>query len=49
MELYVPQEIAAAIIEIAHSFRIDAKIIGHCESSESGKLTIKSPYGTFEY
>ena len=49
MELYVPQEIAAAIIEVAHSFRIDAKIIGHCESSESGKLTIKSTHGTFEY
>lgn len=49
MELYVPEQIANAIIEIASSFRIDAKIIGHCEASESGKLTIKSTHGTYEY
>ena len=49
MELYVNQEIAADIIKISESFNIPAQIIGRVEASEDKKLTIKSPYGTFEY
>jgi phosphoribosylformylglycinamidine cyclo-ligase len=49
MELYVNQEIAAEIIKISESFNIPAQIIGRVEASEDKKLTIKSPYGTFEY
>ena len=49
MELYVPQEIAAAIIEISESFGVEAKVIGRVESSEAKKLTIASELGTFEY
>ncbi|MNF14298.1 hypothetical protein D3C80_2164630 [compost metagenome] len=49
MELYVPQEIAASIIEISKSFNIDAKIIGHVEKGEQKQVTIESEKGTFVY
>lgn len=49
MELYVTPEIAAEIIAVSKSFNVNAKIIGRVEASETKKLTIKSPYGTFEY
>ncbi len=49
MEIYCPQEVAAGIIDISKSFGIDAQIVGRVEASESKKLTIESPYGTFYY
>lgn len=49
MELYVKPEIANEIIEISNSFNVEAKIIGHVESAETKKLTIKSEFGLFEY
>jgi len=49
MELYVPAEIAADIIQISKSFDVDAQIIGRVETSENKKLTITSPHGEFEY
>lgn len=49
MEIYVPQEIANDIIAISKSFNIDAQIVGRVEANEGKKLTINSPYGTFEY
>jgi phosphoribosylformylglycinamidine cyclo-ligase len=49
MEFYLPEAHAAEIIEIAQSFNIDAQIIGRVEKNEGKKLTIESPYGTFEY
>lgn len=49
MELYVPAEIAQEIIEISKSFNIDAQIVGRVEGNVGKKLTIQSPYGTFEY
>lgn len=49
MELYVPQSIAASIIEISKSFNVDAQIVGRVEASENKKLTISSEYGTFTY
>ncbi len=49
MELYVPKEIANAIISISESFGIEAKIIGHVEQALSKKVTIKSEKGIFEY
>ncbi len=49
MELYVPQAIANSIIEISKSFNIDAQIVGRVEANEGKKLTIRSPYGEFEY
>jgi phosphoribosylformylglycinamidine cyclo-ligase len=49
MELYVPEEIATAIIEIAESFNIDAQIVGRVESGSKKQVTIESEKGTFKY
>lgn len=49
MEIYVPQELASAIIAISKSFNVEAQIVGRVEASETKKLTIKSEFGTFEY
>lgn len=49
MEVYVKQELAQDIIDISKSFNVDAQIVGRVEASEAKKLTITSPYGTFEY
>ena len=49
MEVYVSQEIADIIIEISKSFNVDARIVGRVEESNRKRLTIKSPYGEFEY
>lgn len=49
MELYVPENIAQGIIEIAKSFNIDAQVIGRVEAAPAKKVTVKSEYGTFVY
>jgi len=49
LELYVPESIAAELIAISESFGVAAQIVGRVEASTSKKLTIQSPYGTFEY
>jgi phosphoribosylformylglycinamidine cyclo-ligase len=49
MELYVQPEIADTVIAIAKRFGIEAQQIGRVEASETKKLTIQSPYGTFHY
>lgn len=49
MEIYVSPEDAQAVIDVAQSYGIDARIVGRVEDAEANKLTIKSEYGTFEY
>lgn len=49
MEVYVPEEIAAGIIEISKSFGVDAQIVGRVEEFDGKKLTIESEHGTFIY
>lgn len=49
MELYVREEIAQEIIDIAKTFKVEAQVIGRVEAADSKKLTIKSDLGTFEY
>ncbi|MGB0887015.1 MAG: AIR synthase related protein [Vicingaceae bacterium] len=49
MEIYVPQEIADAIIAISKSFNVDAKIVGRVEAKGKKQLTIKSEFGEFVY
>lgn len=48
-ELYTSERAAAKMIELAASYNLDAKIIGYCEASETKKLTITSPFGSFTY
>jgi phosphoribosylformylglycinamidine cyclo-ligase len=49
MELYVPESIAAGIIEIAKGFNIDAQVIGRVEAAPAKKVTVRSEYGAFIY
>ncbi|MGJ1386637.1 AIR synthase related protein [Sphingobacterium spiritivorum] len=49
MELYVSEDIAQDIIAISESFGIPAQIVGRVEEASGKKVTIHSPYGTFEY
>lgn len=49
LEVYLPQEHAQRIIEIAQSFNIDAQIIGRVEAFDTKQVTIKSEFGEFVY
>ncbi len=49
LEIYIPHQFASQIINISKSYNIDAQIIGYCEHADCKRLTIQSPYGTFEY
>lgn len=49
MEIYVKPELAEELIAISHSFKVDAQIVGCVASSSEKRLTISSPFGTFEY
>ncbi|MBS4013019.1 MAG: phosphoribosylformylglycinamidine cyclo-ligase [Bacteroidetes bacterium] len=49
MEIYIEEQYAKEIIDICKEFKLDAKIIGHCEKSDSKKLTIITENGTYKY
>lgn len=49
MELYVDEKHAAQIIAISKGFNVDAQIIGRVEKGEGKHVTIKSPFGVFDY
>lgn len=48
-ELYVDEEAIEGILAISRSFGVDARVIGHVEPFTGKKVTIQSPFGTFEY
>jgi len=47
----LPAEHAQAVIDIAHSFGIDAQVVGRIEPNtcNSAEVEIRSPFGTFTY
>lgn len=49
LEVYLPENIAMTVIEIAGKFNIEAKIIGYCEPSDTKRLTIATSNGVFTY
>ena len=49
MEVYVAPEDAQAVIDVAKSFNIDARIVGRVDDAPANRLTIKSEHGVFEY
>ena len=49
MEIYVQPSDAQSVVDIAHSFGIEAQIIGRVEDALGNHLTISSEHGTFEY
>jgi phosphoribosylformylglycinamidine cyclo-ligase len=48
-EIYTDAKNASQIIDIASAYNLEAKVVGHCESSDRKRLTIISEFGTFEY
>ncbi len=49
LEVYTNEAAAEALIELSKTFGVEAQIIGRCESSTTGEVTIKSEYGEFHY
>lgn len=49
LEIYCPAAAADRIIAIAADFGIEAKVIGRIEEAPAKRLTLATPYGTFEY
>lgn len=49
LEIFTDEKTAQNIIQIAHSFNIDARVIGFCESYSEKKLTLHTIHGIFEY
>jgi phosphoribosylformylglycinamidine cyclo-ligase len=49
MEIYTDQKSAAAIIDMAKTFNVEAKIIGSVEAAPVKQVTIKSTVGEFTY
>ncbi|NLE35403.1 MAG: phosphoribosylformylglycinamidine cyclo-ligase [Bacteroidales bacterium] len=49
MELYVDEADAAAIIDLASEFRLEARVVGRCEAAAWRGLTIRTAQGEFAY
>ncbi|MES2679906.1 MAG: AIR synthase related protein [Bacteroidota bacterium] len=49
MEIYADEKFAEQIIAISRSFNIDAQIVGRVEKGTGKKVSIHSPFGSFEY
>jgi phosphoribosylformylglycinamidine cyclo-ligase len=49
MELYVEEDIAPSVIDIAASLGVEAKVVGRVEDAPNAQVTIKSPFGEFQY
>lgn len=49
LEVYLPEAHAQQVIDLAHSFHIDAKVVGYVEDNPINQVSIQSQYGTFEY
>ena len=49
MEIYVSPADAQAVIDVAQSFGIEARIVGHVDDAEHNQLTIVTEHGTYEY
>jgi phosphoribosylformylglycinamidine cyclo-ligase len=49
MEIYLSESQAQKVIDIAESFKIEARIVGRVEASFEKKLTIHSIHGIFQY
>lgn len=49
MELYLSQQHAQQVIDIARSFNIEAKIVGRVEAASAKQVTVSGQHGTFTY
>jgi phosphoribosylformylglycinamidine cyclo-ligase len=48
-EIYTDADTAEEIIQLSGKYQIEAKVVGHCESSDHKSLTIKGIHGEFMY
>ena len=48
-EIYTNEASAAGIMELAGKYKIDARVVGHCEEFAGKKLTIRGEQGEFTY
>lgn len=49
MEIYCPAEAAPGIIAVSESFGVPAKIVGRVEEADQNRLTLHTPFGSFDY
>ena len=49
MEIYVEEKNAAAIIDIAKSFNVQAQQIGYVEAASGNEVFLKTEFGEFTY
>ncbi len=49
LEIYTDAAVAEDMMAISRSFGVDAQIVGRVEPFTGRKVTISSPFGTFEY
>lgn len=49
MEVYLPEQYAAEVIDVARHFNIDAQVIGRVEEAAESEMVIESSLGNFEY
>lgn len=49
MEVYLPNEHAQQIIDIASAFNVEARIIGRVEAAAKKQVTLKTAHGEFTY
>ncbi len=49
LEIYTDKDTAKALLDISHSFDIEAKIVGRVEAADKKQLTIKQGQGIWEY
>jgi phosphoribosylformylglycinamidine cyclo-ligase len=49
MEIYLPARYADTVMAIAAKYGIDARVIGRVRKAQGEKVTVKSPFGKFEY
>ena len=49
LEVYLPEQYAQQVIDIAQSFGIDAQVIGRVEAADGKRVTIQSEVGEFVY
>jgi phosphoribosylformylglycinamidine cyclo-ligase len=49
MELYVAPQQADALIQVAESYGIAARVVGRVEEAPGATVTVRSNYGEFQY
>lgn len=49
LEIYVPEQYADEIIDVARSFQVEAQIIGRVRASAKSAVQLQTPYGIFQY